>query len=142
MSKNLTLYKYRSLENLEHVLDIILNERLYCSPYDKLNDPFEGLFMSEIHGNFSQNVFSGGIFKTDECKNIGETLLGFSKSKICSLSSSINDVRLWSLYSDGLKGIVIEVEFDSKELEINLFQVEYSEKLPFGGSTLLGSPTS
>ena len=40
------LYKYRSLENLEHVLDIILNQRLYCSTYPELNVPFEGLFIT------------------------------------------------------------------------------------------------
>lgn len=38
------LYKYRSLTNLEHVFDIILNQRLHCSTYPELNDPFEGIF--------------------------------------------------------------------------------------------------
>ncbi|MEI8205410.1 MAG: hypothetical protein WCG03_00870 [Kiritimatiellales bacterium] len=38
------LYKYRSLENFEYVLDIILNEHLHCAPYENLNAPFEGIF--------------------------------------------------------------------------------------------------
>ena len=38
------LYKYRSLHNLEFILDVLLNERLHCAPYTKLNGPFEGVF--------------------------------------------------------------------------------------------------
>ncbi len=36
------LYKYRALNSIEYTLDILLKERLYCSPYKDLNDPFEG----------------------------------------------------------------------------------------------------
>ena len=48
------LYKYKSLADLEHVLDIILYERLHCSTYDKLNDPFEGLFLTTINLSYSR----------------------------------------------------------------------------------------
>ncbi|MGB8764645.1 MAG: hypothetical protein WCD07_07625, partial [Burkholderiales bacterium] len=34
------LYKYRSFDNYEFLLDILINERLYCSIYKNLNDPF------------------------------------------------------------------------------------------------------
>ena len=40
------LYKYRSLRrNLDFVLDILLNERLYCANYTALNDPLEGYYV-------------------------------------------------------------------------------------------------
>ena len=43
------LYKYRSLrQNLDFVLDILLNGRLYCAEYQTLNDPLEGFFIEEI----------------------------------------------------------------------------------------------
>ena len=38
------LYKYKSLKNFEHIVDIIFNNRFYASQYDKLNDPMEGLY--------------------------------------------------------------------------------------------------
>ena len=54
------------------------------------------------------------------------------KIKICSLSSDLNDVRLWSYYADGHKGIVFEIDFSG--LETKLHEVHYSEKLPWGVS--------
>jgi len=50
------LYKYRSLVNFERILDIILNQRLYCSKYDELNDPFEGLFIRTINITISDFI--------------------------------------------------------------------------------------
>jgi hypothetical protein len=54
------------------------------------------------------------------------------KIRICSLSSDLNDVRLWSYYADGHKGIVFEIDFSG--LETKLHEVYYSEKLPWGVS--------
>jgi len=51
------LYKYRSLEQFEYVLDILLNERLYCSYYKDLNDPLEGIYASV----FSSTIFCGNM---------------------------------------------------------------------------------
>jgi len=132
MSDELTLYKYRSLENLEYVLDIILNEQLYCSPYEELNDPFEGLFMSPITINIVDK--SSGKSNTVEsmmssnCKDMKPSEDEVNTLKICSLSSSREDVRLWSLYSDGHKGIVFEIDFTG--LDSHIFKVEYSDELP------------
>ena len=41
-------YKFKSLEHIEYASDIIINEQLYCTDYDKLNAPFEGLFLAII----------------------------------------------------------------------------------------------
>lgn len=114
------LYKYRSLANLEYVLDIILNQRLYCSTYPELNDPFEGIFETTLHQQHTYNkvedFFDGKI----------------DQIKICSLSSDLNDVRLWSYYADGHKGVVIEIDLSG--IEKILYEVYYSEKLPRGVS--------
>jgi hypothetical protein len=62
------------------------------------------------------------------------------KIKICSLSSWGSDVRLWSYYADGYKGIVFEIDFSG--LETNIHEVKYHKKLPpcpaFLGQTVLG----
>ncbi len=38
----LDFLKFRPVEQLAHLLDIVVNERLYCEHYEALNDPFEG----------------------------------------------------------------------------------------------------
>jgi hypothetical protein len=55
--------------------------------------------------------------------------------KICSLSSDLNDVRLWSYYADEHKGIVFEIDFSKLE---TIYKVTYSEKLPWSSTGLLG----
>src|SRR4030042_1235985 len=123
----MNLYKYRSLANFEHVLDIILNQRLHCSTYPELNDPFEGLFVT------TRNI-TGANFKINEAKDLFEGAI--DKVKICSLSSDLNDVRLWSYYADGHEGIVFEIDFSGLEKRNDskvIHQVTYSEKLPSSG---------
>lgn len=39
------LYKYKSVDNLEYLLDIIQNQRLYLADIEELNDPLEGLII-------------------------------------------------------------------------------------------------
>jgi len=132
------LYKYRSLTNFEQILDIALKERLYCSTYNNLNDPFEGLFRAKL-GISLLNIHAivppfglGFVHKSVE-------ELSTKIPRICSLSSSLNDVRLWSNYADGHRGIVFEIDFS--DLESYVHEVKYSEVLPpFLAGTLLTEP--
>jgi hypothetical protein len=132
------LYKYRSLANFEHVLDIILNQRLYCSTYPELNDPFEGIFETTIHpivvGMLTPARRRALVeLRSKTYKKVEDFFDGeINKIKICSLSSDLNDVRLWSYYADGHKGIVFEIDFSG--LETKLYEVYYSAKLPRGVS--------
>jgi len=114
------LYKYRSLANLEHILDIILNQRLHCSIYPELNDPFEGLLIKITNLTISDFIemkrlppmFVKLPIKIEKIKEAKDLFGGeIDKVKICSLSSDLNDVRLWSYYADGHKGIVFEIDF-------------------------------
>lgn len=139
------LYKYRSFENIEYTLDILLNERLHCAPYDKLNDPFEGVFLSVTH--------TGGAFGTHR---YGEAPYGAGKTvktpqsiselpipggtRVCSLSASATDVRLWSHYANGHTGMAIEIEIDEGSEELH--KVEYVEQLKEFSWSLLTAPKS
>ena len=133
------LYKFRTLQNIEFTLDIILNERLHCSSYDQLNDPFEGLFHTVIH---SYNFPPGHplFFNTNEVmevKEVKDLPIELEDYKICSLSKNLNDVRLWSHYADGHKGIAIEIDFF--EIESDVHEVNYVDKLPEFEKTDLNS---
>ena len=111
------LYKFRSLENLEHVLDIILNQRLHCSHYTQLNDPFEGLF-------FKLFTVLDKITPVPSDPIRLRIESGEDNKNICSLCASLNDVRMWSHYADGHKGLAIEIDFP--ETTDQLFEVTYN----------------
>jgi hypothetical protein len=143
------LYKYRSLADLEHVLDIIVNQRLHCSTYPELNDPFEGIFEKNYGAylraiSISRNpalVRALPVLLAKAYKKAEDFLGGeIDKIKICSLSSDLNDVRLWSYYADGHKGLAFEIDFSG--LATNIYEVKYHKKLPtcpaFPGKTILG----
>jgi hypothetical protein len=76
--------------------------------------------------------------KFERAKEVKDLLGGaIDKVKICSLSSDLNDVRLWSYYADGHRGIVFEIDCSGLE---KIYEVKYSEELFQGGITLLGQP--
>lgn len=128
------LYKYKSLKNFDHVLDIILNQRLHCSLYKDLNDPFEGRFWTVGPSKFSQRDTSGIKIRT--ASTVEELMLDSDNKFICSLSKSNSDVRLWSFYADNHRGITIEIDF--KGLRPRPLKIEYLSNLQELGTSSLG----
>lgn len=86
-------YKLRTLGQFERIADILVNNRLFCSKLQDLNDPMEGFF----HANIKGKGFSTLYVKDDQ-------------RRICSLSGSIQSIKLWSQYGDDHKGIAIRFE--------------------------------
>lgn len=127
------LYKYRSLESLEFTLDILMNERLYCAEYRDLNDPLEGAF----YGIVSQGALGrigvneapiGGSRRSIDHTNL-EAYEGIltGGTRVCSLSASLSETRLWSYYADGHRGIAIEIELPEETPQ--LYEVTYGPSL-------------
>lgn len=107
------LYKYRSLENLERFLDIIIDKKLYGALYNEMNDPMEGYFQYDP--------------KVD--KRIASYILnGKGKRYICSLSRKPNIGLMWTHYADENQGCCLEVEVTSKSWE--RLDIDYSEQIP------------
>ncbi len=100
-------YKFRSLNNLPWIADILVENRLYCSLAENLNDPMEGLF----HANLKDEGFS--TLELSDCT-----------ARICAFSSVVDDILLWSHYADDHKGIAIGF-VPEKEIE----KVHYSDSL-------------
>ena len=99
------LYKYKSLQNLWHVLDITHNQRIYCAHWKELNDPLEGKY--EIYlGNQSEELKS----KIESTIELQRDAL-----RIASFSTDPTNFLMWSHYADGHKGCVIEVEIDDDD---------------------------
>ncbi|WP_414728651.1 DUF2971 domain-containing protein [Zhongshania aliphaticivorans] len=147
------LYKYRSLSNLEFVLDILINERLYLSPLKDLNDPFEGQFFlaSENIKEKPYSIFSAKedispSTKTDNpytgeaipniTSHVSDHYFDDLHHRVCSLSQDETSVQMWSLYADSHKGIAIEIDFT--DIEHTVSSVQYRDGLVFAEMGLLG----
>lgn len=105
-------YKFRSLQNLKRFVDIILNERLYASRYDELNDPMEGVYLTEPSNRNIIRLLREEKYKT----------------RICSLSKDYRHTLLWSHYADSHTGCCIEVSaVNERELPTT---VRYIEHIP------------
>lgn len=92
----MNVFKYRGEHQLDFVLDIIREQRLYCSTLTSLNDPCEGRNAATYWGR------SKRIRRQEEAVT--------SRIRICSLSRTLRSHLLWSHYASGLRGAVVEVE--------------------------------
>ena len=138
-------YKFRSLNNTEFAFDILINNRLYCASYESLNDPFEGEFVAIIHysgmgllgggllgdGLLGGGLLGGGLMNGGGIRrkhqSIKDTPLFSDKVRICSLSETLSDVRMWAHYAGGHEGVAIEIEVD--ETHENLVKIAYHDGL-------------
>ncbi|EGR0111384.1 DUF2971 domain-containing protein [Vibrio vulnificus] len=104
--KKKTFYKYKSLDNFEFLLDILLRERLYASRFCDLNDPMEGVIEVE------QTV-------PRELEGKWEAIL--NELRICCFTPDNENTLMWAHYADGGRGCMIEFELhdDYKPLEVS-----------------------
>jgi hypothetical protein len=108
------LYRYISLERIWHVLDIVVNRRLYCAHWSQLNDPLEGRY--EISSKeLSKAVGENMARRVEKAKNL---------YRIASFSADPTSFLMWSHYANGHKGAVIEIDIPTEEPE--LFRVVYT----------------
>ena len=106
-------YKYRSLENLERFLSIIIDHKLYGALYSEMNDPMEGYY--QYNPTFDHTI-------------IDNIVSGKQKTYICALSRSGNIGLMWTHYADENRGCCLEVEVTSKTWR--KIDVDYSEYMP------------
>ena len=121
------LFKFRAWHQLEYVLDIVHHERLHCASYKDLNDPFEGVFLQLLGRPRGALRFFKRQATLDD--------FGIGNLRVCSLSASMNDVRLWSNYAEGHRGVAIEIDFDDHVESIH--EVTYSDELRKLTATIL-----
>ncbi|MDD4894188.1 MAG: hypothetical protein PHW54_02615 [Candidatus Omnitrophica bacterium] len=115
------LYKFRSLTGTERDIDsnrdsdfkrakmILENGEFWCSKFSELNDPMEGVFYG-----------SKDLIDTIYTKKL--------QYKICSFSAkrALEKPYMWGYYANGFKGMAIEIEVDSGDVE----EINYSNKIP------------
>lgn len=105
-----TFYKYKTLDNFEFLLDLILKERLYAAKYDELNDPMEGVINVENTIPRDREI---------EWRDLIE------KFRIVCFTKQSNNPLMWAHYADGGRGCIIEFELPNF---IEYHKVSYVKK--------------
>ncbi len=116
--KSMKLYKYRDTANIKYLLDIVINNRLYASSYNRLSDPMQG-------GNASQAI---------RLNSDSRELIRNSEDRygICTLYEDPQHSLLWAHYADDHRGVAIGVTVDDPQCTLR--EVAYSDDEPASDS--------
>ena len=118
------LYKYKNAQNINDIerdIKCILEDKIWFSSLELLNDPFEGIinFLYPIGFEYWNLRFQDS---TKEYHNqlTKESIKKKTQVGILSLSKTKNNLVLWSHYGNNHKGYVLEYDFDINCFEIDL----------------------
>jgi hypothetical protein len=106
-------YKFRSASQLEYALDIVLNNRLHCADWRKLNDPMEGMF--SYSGRSKDERYYSEL--------VDEIIYQKKRLLVCSLSKTFDCHLLSAHYATGFAGLAIEAELPDNSPKVKV--VEY-----------------
>ncbi len=107
-------YKFRASSQLSFALDIIFNNRLFCSDWRNLNDPMEGMFVYSYRSTDER----------DYTDHVAEIVRQKKQLKVCSLSKTFDCHLLWAHYASGFDGLAIEVDLPDQSPIIKEVQYE------------------
>lgn len=99
-------YKFRTVENFNFVIDILINKRLYCSNAKSLNDIMEGDVRVGNDGGREVEILETGL----------EIERELNKYRVCALSKIFDNHLLWAYYAGGFTGLAIEVDLPDSDI--------------------------
>lgn len=122
------VYKYRPLSpkngdgisDIDKVLDILENNRLFFPNRSQLNDPLEGIIQPIYYATMGSSYYIENGILQPEFRHI------LSEYKILSLSRYPDIMQMWAHYANNYCGVCIG--FDLKEVEDELKKVKYTKK--------------
>jgi hypothetical protein len=122
-----TLYRYRSLADLEREIGTIEQNYIYCGGYAALNDPMEGFFGQD-----------GAFARTREGRRIKRAIDAVTPNiGIGSFCEAHDNELMWAHYADQFRGICIAYDFRRliAELADDVYfaRMNYAERLPIVG---------
>jgi hypothetical protein len=106
------LYKLKPISQFKYICDIIVNKRLYAAQWEQLNDPMEFAIRS--------NTWEGLAI----CKEVNSRLFNL---RVCSLSETYKDIRMWAYYAEGFNGIALGFEIDGNDTRLS--KVRYTDRI-------------
>jgi hypothetical protein len=113
LNNDVLLCKYQDVRTYNRLLEALVKKRLYAATYDQLNDPMEGYF-----------IVTSGMISPRSLNRLTEEQ---KRIRICSLTQKEDDLLMWSHYSDGARGIMMQVELIEDGLDIH--HVSYSQAI-------------
>jgi hypothetical protein len=108
-------YKFRTVENLHFVFDILFKKRLYCCLINQLNDFREAHTMMGLAPGREIELINFAI----------EALEEVASFRICALSRTFDNHLLWAHYAGGYTGIAIEIELEESEAVPIVYEDSY-----------------
>ena len=122
-----TLYRYRSLANLDREMQTLENNYIYCGEYSKLNDPMEGFF--DLGSKLAQ---------TPTARSIKQAITAMTaRVGIGSFCEAHDNELMWAHYADQFRGICIAYNFRNllSELSDDVYvtRMHYTERMPVVG---------
>ncbi len=123
------LYKFRSTNNFEYIVDILLRKRLHCCNIKQFNDVTEGDFRSGNEDGHEVEYFEKGLNYSKRLKEL----------KVCSLTKTFNNHLLWAYYANGYNGVAIEL--DIPDSPNKLYEVEYTDDFIYFSDLVLNEST-
>jgi len=117
----LKLYKFRSLagEGFVHALDMVVNERIFLSTCDVMNDPSEGSWIP--NESLDEILESKYLDLAAQVKKVVDSI------RFTSFTDSYKNELLWSHYAGGFTGVCFEYELDEKIFDIQ--KILYSDRI-------------
>jgi hypothetical protein len=118
------LYRYRSLRHFDREIEAIEKGFLFCSAYNRLNDPMEGLFKS-----------SRLLKKTGDYRSIIHAITDTkNRTGICSFTEVYDHELMWAHYADRFRGICIGYSLsrllENLEHGFSFVRMYYNEQVP------------
>jgi len=109
------LYKFKTIENLHFVIDIVFNKRLFCCKSELLNDIREAdVRVGRDQGREKETIDFGD-----------EVARQLRNLRVCSFSKTFNNHLLWAHYAGGYTGVAIEVDLDESEITYVTYDDDY-----------------
>jgi len=124
----LRLYRYRSLvrgdEALAQEIDAVKSKYLYCSTFDRMNDPMEGYFRPT-------SAFKGHT----DYKNTLKRIVGLKTSiGVACFSETRDDLLMWTHYAGNHSGICVAYStkrlIDGLSEHVSLVRLGYGDAPP------------
>ncbi len=110
------LFKFKPLNNIDYVLEMICERRFYCAAINELNDPMEGVFYYYDIPGFSSD------------REVTDFTSAKQELRVCSFSAAGMDSTMWAHYSYGMTGVCIVIDVASCCGDFK--DVEYVESPP------------
>ena len=119
-TKPRVIYKYRSFNNINYVMDILKNHRLYFPTRDKLNDPLEGMCQPLYFTYIGIDYYTNNGIEQPESKQY------FDQFRVLSFSRHWNSMQMWAHYAQNYNGLCIG--FNVKDYLCDIKEVHYTYK--------------